>query len=72
MNTQQKGQRATEVQSDPFIQEVIEDMKKAVHALWETTADGRQRRELWYHLQGINRFERTLQTYIDNATMENQ
>lgn len=64
------GQHARQVLGDPATQEVLNMIEQQLTQSWKEAQESEVREEVWYTLQGHQRFVTTLKAFEDNYVYE--
>ena len=54
---------------DPLMDEVIDSMEREMFEEWAQESNATKREELFWELQGMQRFFRRLRAHVDNASI---
>ena len=55
---------------DPLMAEVIDSMEREMFEEWAQESNATKREELFWELQGMQRFFRRLRAHVDNASID--
>ena len=55
---------------DPLMDEVIDSMEREMFEEWAQESNATKREELFWELQGMQRFFRRLRAHVDNASID--
>tara|TARA_A100001391_G_scaffold166850_1_gene127063 strand:+ start:139 stop:366 length:228 start_codon:yes stop_codon:yes gene_type:complete len=55
---------------DPLMDEVIDSMEREMFEEWAQESNANKREELFWELQGMQRFFRRLRAHVDNASID--
>ena len=55
---------------DPLMDEVIDSIEREIFEEWAQESNATKREELFWELQGMQRFFRRLRAHVDNASID--
>ncbi len=70
MNSLRTGQLASELLENPLLKETLELIESTIIDSWRHSKVSSEREELWYTLNGAQRFRTVLESAIQNAMVD--
>jgi hypothetical protein len=69
MDNYPNSSRIVEFLRDPMTDEIIESLESEMFEEWAYSKDSKSREDLWFELQGMQRFFRRLRAVSDNTQL---